>query len=493
MMKFKTIAPVVCLIALTVGQIKAAGEITRLPLPDDVLDGKTLFYGAYMTGAKIGWYSEVAEIKTRRGKEVICLRSSTNTQARSFGKEIKSVEKEETWFEKEAPHRFIGGRIVSRAGDLLRHMEVVKDGAIYKVTITEGGKTTTREWELDDYCLTDVTTPTAWMRAGVKIDDTITIRTISLEDLEESTDTLTITGIPNPEKKQDFYSVGLKSSEHGEIGTASVKPDGTILKFNIGGGAFVLRLEEEDAAKRIEELDIDLFEDNIIPIEEKLGDVSKLDTMILKITGPGAKKIPSGPNQKAEYDADSEVLTLTLGRSHGVESIAEGKEVEEALEDTVNYPAKNADVVRLAKKAVKKAGKDKEKQVATLLKFVDDFIRDEGIGDPMTVADIMEKRYGDCTEHALLFVTMARSLGIPAREVSGLYYADELGGFGGHAWAEVALDGKWIPVDPAWNQAWTDPAHVRIYTEGVSEYAQQVVQLSGNLKIEIVSKQRNKR
>ena len=49
--------------------------------------------------------------------------------------------------------------------------------------------------------------------------------------------------------------------------------------------------------------------------------------------------------------------------------------------------------------------------------------------DPLTVADIMEKKSGDCTEHALLFVTLARALGIPAREVSGIYYADELGGF----------------------------------------------------------------
>ena len=111
---------------------------------------------------------------------------------------------------------------------------------------------------------------------------------------------------------------------------------------------------------------------------------------------------------------------------------------------------------------------------------------------PLTVADIMEKKSGDCTEHALLFVTLARALGIPAREVSGIYYADELGGFGGHAWAEVALNGKWVPVDPAWSQSWTDAAHIRMYTYGVSDYSQQVVQLSGKLKIEIDSIERKR-
>ena len=87
---------------------------------------------------------------------------------------------------------------------------------------------------------------------------------------------------------------------------------------------------------------------------------------------------------------------------------------------------------------------------------------------------------------------MARAIGIPAREVSGLYYADEIGGFGGHAWAEVALDGKWIPVDPAWGQTWVDPAHIRIYTEGVSDYAQQVVQLADDLEIKVLEMEKKK-
>ena len=492
MIRFSPHTLTVLLALLLTHTATAEEKYTRLPVPDDAVDGKPLFYGAYMTGAKIGWYTEKGEIKMRGGKEVICLQSATHTEARSFGKEVKSVETDESWFEVEPPHRFLGGRVKTEAGDLLRVMEVEKVKGGYKATITEAGKTTTRDWKLEDFQLADVTSPTVWIRNKPKVGDQIRTRSISIEDLEITTDVLTITEIPKEGDKGGTYTIGLNNSKHGDVGTISAKPDGTVSEFSIGGGAFLIKLEDEKSARRIEELDLDLFADNIVKIEEKLGPTKKIESLVLKITGPSAHKVPSGPNQSAKYDEKSETLTLSIGREHGIDSPAEGKELEEALEDTVAYPANDPDVIKLAKRAVKKAGSDKTEQVAELVKFVDRFIKDEMTADPLTVADIMEKKSGDCTEHALLFVTLARALGIPAREVSGIYYADELGGFGGHAWAEVALDGKWVPVDPAWSQPWTDAAHIRMYTHGLSDYSQQVVQLSGKLKIEIVSIKRKR-
>src|SRR5690606_38728584 len=58
------------------------------------------------------------------------------------------------------------------------------------------------------------------------------------------------------------------------------------------------------------------------------------------------------------------------------------------------------------------------------------------------------ERQGDCTEHAALFVALARAAGIPARNAAGIVYlsAGSKGVFGYHAWAEVWL-GQWVPVD----------------------------------------------
>lgn len=67
-------------------------------------------------------------------------------------------------------------------------------------------------------------------------------------------------------------------------------------------------------------------------------------------------------------------------------------------------------------------------------------------------------READCTEFSALFVGMARSLGLPARTVSGLAYNGS--SFGGHAWVEVWV-GKWIELDPTWGTSFVDATHIR--------------------------------
>lgn len=67
-------------------------------------------------------------------------------------------------------------------------------------------------------------------------------------------------------------------------------------------------------------------------------------------------------------------------------------------------------------------------------------------------------READCSEFSALFVGMARSLGLPARTVSGLAYNGS--SFGGHAWVEVWI-GKWIELDPTWGTSFVDATHIR--------------------------------
>ena len=58
---------------------------------------------------------------------------------------------------------------------------------------------------------------------------------------------------------------------------------------------------------------------------------------------------------------------------------------------------------------------------------------------------------GDCTEHGVLAVALLRKLGVPARGVTGWVALD--GTLGLHFWVEVKVGGRWIPVDPTFDQA----------------------------------------
>ncbi|WP_235114275.1 transglutaminase-like domain-containing protein [Cyclobacterium qasimii] len=72
---------------------------------------------------------------------------------------------------------------------------------------------------------------------------------------------------------------------------------------------------------------------------------------------------------------------------------------------------------------------------------------DYGKGDSIYACDT---KTGNCTEFHSLFISMARSVGIPARFSIGAAIPsdrDEGGIDGYHCWAEFYADGKWWPVD----------------------------------------------
>jgi transglutaminase-like putative cysteine protease len=95
--------------------------------------------------------------------------------------------------------------------------------------------------------------------------------------------------------------------------------------------------------------------------------------------------------------------------------------------------------------------------------FVSKYVEDKVAPSNPSVSEIITSKKGDCSEHALLFVTLARAAGIPARQVGGLMYmGDDVKAFGGHAWDEVALDGQWVPVDPTWDETTADATHITL-------------------------------
>lgn len=73
-------------------------------------------------------------------------------------------------------------------------------------------------------------------------------------------------------------------------------------------------------------------------------------------------------------------------------------------------------------------------------------------------AQTLATREADCSEFSQLYVSMARSLGLPARIVSGLAYSGS--SFGGHAWVEVWV-GEWVELDPTWGTHFVDATHIR--------------------------------
>ncbi len=77
---------------------------------------------------------------------------------------------------------------------------------------------------------------------------------------------------------------------------------------------------------------------------------------------------------------------------------------------------------------------------------------------------VLDNRQGVCDEITSLFISMTRSIGIPARFVSGIAYTNLYSDFGNHGWAEVYYpEYGWVPYDVTFDQfGWIDPTHVAL-------------------------------
>jgi hypothetical protein len=95
---------------------------------------------------------------------------------------------------------------------------------------------------------------------------------------------------------------------------------------------------------------------------------------------------------------------------------------------------------------------------------------------------VLETRQGDCNEHTVLYVALARALGLPARTAVGLVYLN--GSFFYHAWPEVWLD-EWVAVDPTFGQYPADASHIRFVIGGLAQQV-EIMRLIGNLDIEVL-------
>ncbi|MBZ0136213.1 MAG: transglutaminase-like domain-containing protein [Planctomycetes bacterium] len=150
-------------------------------------------------------------------------------------------------------------------------------------------------------------------------------------------------------------------------------------------------------------------------------------------------------------------------------------------DDVSKYLAATAmcqcDDEKLAGEAAKLAkGKTNSVSLArAIMRFADKRLEDSsGSTGSASARQAYDECTGDCTEHAALFVALARAAGLPARNIGGFVYVcsdrGDVSVFGYHAWAEVWL-GQWVPVDPTVGELGTSARYVMFQIDEPGEPA----------------------
>ncbi len=149
-------------------------------------------------------------------------------------------------------------------------------------------------------------------------------------------------------------------------------------------------------------------------------------------------------------------------------------------------PLVQSDDPRIAAQARQIVGRERRAgEVARLLTrwVYDDLEKEITISVPSAL-QVLESRSGDCNEHTVLYVALARALGLPARTAAGVVYLR--GTFYYHAWPEVWL-GQWVAVDPTFGQFPADAAHLRFVIGGLARQV-ELVRLIGRLQLTVVGR-----
>jgi hypothetical protein len=434
----------------------------RLDVPAEAFEhDRQDWYGIYADDNKLGYlrlsirFDEVGEPRFVVENEMH-LKVVTMGQKR----QIRSVET--LAFEGAAPFRLVAGRSVIDQGPYRQEVDLSRDGDRYEARILAADSERTLEVSDPRFTIADVLTPELWFREPRRPGDSLSTRSFSLADLESAVDTYSVRQLKDTLVDGvgvSYYEVDLHSSASGSIGTALIDHRGTLVS-GIIGGAFELRLETAELAQDFD-YSADVYLLGMAGIDQPLGDPGHVNHLLLEVEGDQPDRIPDAARQRLYYDRDSATWRLALGvGAEGDPLAATDPDIEAALAESVEHPIRDERIRELAREAIGTAT-DRRDQVEALVRFVDGYLVDSYSAEPLTVLDMLSAKQGDCTEHALLFSTLARSLGIPAREVTGLLYlGDDVRAFGGHAWNEVALDGFWHAVDPTWGETEINATHI---------------------------------
>jgi hypothetical protein len=441
----------------------ALPDVLTVPRPDG-----PEFFGLYLVGQKAGWSKVQLTRELRDGKEVLVGRSEMALRVKVGGNTVERRQTEERIWEARP-----GGRLLTLkatfsgdGGDRTLSGSCVRTTCKLQVTAADG---------THDQELTGVT-ETADMADGVRLAaarrgtvrgkqlDLFKVRVREVQQVFVRREAVAGAGV------QQEVSV-VEESEVGDRVAIQYKvaDDGRIVEWHLGE-AIVGRPEPEDKAQRLDE--VDLFALGRVALPRPLPRAVPA-TITYRLKG-----LPASFQQKGDarqrYDRGPDgvtLLTVTARPPLAADPVkdtplarAPAGAAEEDLEATPQVDATTPKIAELARRVT--AGKTGTYAAALALSdWVYRNLEKVYGASNDRASDVLATGKGDCTEHSVLMVALARAVGIPARQVYGLVYARYADGADAlywHAWAEVRSAGEWIAIDPIFGQPVADATHVAL-------------------------------
>jgi len=250
-------------------------------------------------------------------------------------------------------------------------------------------------------------------------------------------------------------------------------------------GLEMIPLNREQALAEIEPADVfDLLSFFAVRLDRPITNMDSLRSITLTLKNISTDDLDI--EDDFQKIINTQPLTLQIDRAQ-LNSLADITlpilEHNEYLKPSVYIQCADPQIIAKAKE-LSRGSSDAKTTVARLVHGVYSYLRKNPTASLPSAIDVLQTREGDCNEHAILFAALARALGIPTKVYVGLVNLDGSAYFY-HAWCAVWL-GKWVPVDPTFDQFPANLAHLKLKEGEIAEQA-KVLKVVGNLKIDLIS------
>lgn len=448
-----------------------------LPAEGDSPEDFDYHYGVYLNGSKVGWMR--SQMRTHDGAHHLSV--ALNGAIRGLGKVSKiQLQEERSFWQKDGRLRHVAFSQTAATGTT-RTSGRVTAGRL-RLKIESGSAVTEEMFTVTDTLASELATSrlaragTVGATAQSQRFDAGVMRSLTIDHKVLALQRKMFAGVVTEMIQIESTHVELGIVENGWFDRS-----GKMLEAKIGG-FFVARFEAPSVAKKLD-YSQDLLVSAVVKPTKAITAAETLQRMTVRFTGFDAAPPPSSVRQQVKKETETTLLILTKDRAPEIPyPLSPTPAAAAELRPTPFIQSEHQDIKRTAAEVVGDAT-DLYTASSRLSHYVYKHVRDEYVPAYSNALEAWSSGRGDCTEHSVLFVALARAAGIPARVAVGIAYWKAGNGFGWHAWAEVG-DGRggWYSVDPTWDQPIADVTHIKLAGGGPAEQA-RIVMLLGRLKI----------
>ena len=412
----------------------------------------------YIRNTKVGWMITETKLAQRGGREVAIETMEMVVKMIADGERTEMSERGETVYSLEGNGDIISAEERSTQDKQETVHRVVRSKNGVKITTTVGDRVTSREVALPKENLAEARSLERWFKSKPAKDARFEHYGSTWEDEDINTkEVFSYQGMKTVlwgGVQTDVYL--LKINSRGAMFDAELLANGDMIRGKIGE-LFDLRAEPEELAKKLGEANIDLMAASAIKVDLELGNAKKVEALTLEAFGLKDFKLPQSHRQTVRQENGKTILELK--RDFAIDRPARLSEAD-IKKYTSATPTVQSDQEPIKQLAAKLVGSETDplKKAELIKNWVYRTLRKTMACNATTALAVLDNKAGDCTEHTLIFVALARAAGLPAREITGVAYVSPI--FGWHAWAEIHDGKQWVSVDPTWNELYVDATHI---------------------------------